>query len=54
MENYYNDERVLLALQKSDTIMDILTFIKEVDFKIKDNLGFEFFVGDIPRYFPKF
>ena len=56
MENYYNDERVLLALQKSpelidglkdhqDTLvpklMDILTFIKEIDFKIKDNLGFD-------------
>ena len=41
MENYYNDERVLLALQKSPNLMDILTFIKEVNFEIKDNLGFD-------------
>ena len=32
---------VLLALQKSTELMDILTFIKEVNFKIKDNLGFD-------------
>lgn len=41
MENYYNDERILLALKKSDELMDILTFIQEVDFEIKDNLGFD-------------
>lgn len=41
MENYYNDERVLYALVQSIELMDILTFIKEVDFKIKDNLGFD-------------
>ena len=32
---------VLLALQKSTELMDILTFIKEVNFEIKDNLGFD-------------
>ncbi|ADO00476.1 hypothetical protein WIV_gp132 [Wiseana iridescent virus] len=41
MENYYSDERVLLALEKRDELMDILTFVKEVDFEIKDNLGFD-------------
>ncbi|ADO00514.1 hypothetical protein WIV_gp170 [Wiseana iridescent virus] len=41
MENYYSDERVLLALEKSNELMDILTFVKEVDSKIKDNLGFD-------------
>jgi hypothetical protein len=41
MENYYHDKRVRLALEKSSDLMDILTFIKEVDFEIKDNLGFD-------------
>ena len=42
MENYYTDDRVILALNKSpDELMDILTFIKEVKFKIQDNLGFD-------------
>ncbi|ADO00492.1 hypothetical protein WIV_gp148 [Wiseana iridescent virus] len=41
MENYYSDERVLVALKKSEELMDILTFVKEVDFEIKDNLGFD-------------
>lgn len=41
MESYYTDERVLTALKKSNELMDILTFIKEVDFKIKDNFGFD-------------
>jgi hypothetical protein len=41
MENYYLDERVLLALEKSPELMDILTFVKEVEFEIKDNLGFD-------------
>jgi hypothetical protein len=41
MENYYADERVLLALEKSSELMDILTFVKEVEFEIKDNLGFD-------------
>ncbi|ADO00407.1 hypothetical protein WIV_gp064 [Wiseana iridescent virus] len=41
MENYYSDERVLLALNKSNELMDILTFVKEVNFEIKDNLGFD-------------
>jgi hypothetical protein len=41
MENYYSDERVLLALEKSSELMDILTFVKEVEFEIKDNLGFD-------------
>jgi hypothetical protein len=41
MENYYTDDRVLLALEKSSELMDILTFIKEVNFEIKDNLGFD-------------
>src|SRR5574344_2168750 len=41
MENYYTDNRVLLALEKSPELMDILTFIKEVNFEIKDNLGFD-------------
>ena len=42
MENYYTDERVLLALERSpEELMDILTFIKEVNFEIRDNLGFD-------------
>jgi len=42
MENYYNNNRVLLALEKSsEELMDILTFIKEVNFEIKDNIGFD-------------
>jgi hypothetical protein len=42
MENYYNDKRVLLALEKSgEELMDILTFIKEINFEIQDNLGFD-------------
>ncbi|CCV02208.1 hypothetical protein IIV30_013R [Invertebrate iridescent virus 30] len=41
MENYYTDERVQLALEKSLELMDILTFVKEIDFEIKDNLGFD-------------
>ena len=42
MENYYTDERVLLALEQSpEELMDILTFIKEVNFEIRDNLGFD-------------
>jgi hypothetical protein len=41
MENYYLDDRVLLALEKSPELMDILTFVKEVEFEIKDNLGFD-------------
>jgi hypothetical protein len=38
---YYLDDRVLLALEKSPELMDILTFVKEVNFEIKDNLGFD-------------
>jgi hypothetical protein len=45
MENYYSDRRVLYALEKSSedegSLMDILTFVKEIDFEIKDNLGFD-------------
>ena len=42
MENYYSDTRVLLALEKSgEELMDVLTFIKEINFEIKDNLGFD-------------
>ncbi|CCV01995.1 hypothetical protein IIV22A_151R [Invertebrate iridescent virus 22] len=41
MENYYTDNRVQLALEKSSELMDILTFVKEVNFEIKDNLGFD-------------
>ena len=42
MENYYADERVLLALEKSpEELMDILTFVREVNFEIRDNLGFD-------------
>ena len=42
MENYYTDERVLLAQEQSpEELMDILTFIKEVNFEIRDNLGFD-------------
>ena len=43
MENYYTDKRVLHALEKSydGGLMDILTFVKEIDFEIKDNLGFD-------------
>lgn len=42
MENYYTDERVILAINKNpDEYMDILTFIKEINFEIKDNLGFD-------------
>ena len=42
MENYYADERILLALEKSpEELMDILTFIREVNFEIRDNLGFD-------------
>lgn len=28
MENYYSDNRVLLAMDKSSELMDILTFIQ--------------------------
>jgi hypothetical protein len=31
----------ILALEKSPELMDILTFVKEVEFEIKDNLGFD-------------
>ncbi|CCV01859.1 hypothetical protein IIV22A_015R [Invertebrate iridescent virus 22] len=41
MENYYTDQRVQLALEKSSNLMDILTFVEEVNFEIKDNLGFD-------------
>jgi len=41
MENYYNDERVLSALENSVELIDILTFIKDINFKIKNNLGFD-------------
>jgi MSV199 domain len=43
MENYYSDRRVLYALEKSyeGGLMDILTFVKEIDFEIKSNLGFD-------------
>jgi hypothetical protein len=45
MENYYSDRRVLYALEKSSEdeggLMDILTFVKEIDFEIEDNLGFD-------------
>ena len=40
MENYYNDNRIIQALKKEE-LMDILTFIKEIEFDIKDNLGFD-------------
>ena len=42
MEKYYIDKRVLHALEKSsEELMDILTFVKEIDFEIRDNLGFD-------------
>jgi hypothetical protein len=43
MENYYSDSRVIQALKSSedDGLMDILTFVKDIDFEIKDNLGFD-------------
>lgn len=42
MDNYYTDERVILAINKNpDEYMDILTFIKEINFEIQDNLGFD-------------
>ncbi|CCV01821.1 hypothetical protein IIV22_144R [Invertebrate iridescent virus 22] len=41
MENYYTDKRVQSALEKSSELMDILTFVKEINFEIKDNLGFD-------------
>ncbi|CCV02046.1 hypothetical protein IIV25_028R [Invertebrate iridovirus 25] len=41
MENFYCDNRVLLALDKSSELMDILTFVQETNFEIKDNLGFD-------------
>ncbi|CCV02032.1 hypothetical protein IIV25_014R [Invertebrate iridovirus 25] len=41
MENYYLDERVVLALNKGNELMDILTFVQEINFEIKDNLGFD-------------
>ena len=42
MENYYFDSRVMQALEKSsEELMDILTFVKEIDFEIRDNLGFD-------------
>ena len=42
MENYYNDKRVLLALEKSgEELMDILTFIKEINFEIAVDLTFD-------------
>ena len=30
-----------MALEKSPELMDILTFVKGVEFEIKDNLGFD-------------
>jgi hypothetical protein len=37
MENYYFDSRVMQALEKSsEELMDILTFVKEIDFEIRD------------------
>lgn len=45
MENYYCDSRVLLALDKSSELMDILTFVQEINFEIKDNLGFDVLSG---------
>jgi hypothetical protein len=42
MENYYTDSRVMQALEKSSgELMDILTFVKEIDFEIRDTLGFD-------------
>jgi hypothetical protein len=50
MENYYNDKRVLLALEKSgEELMDILTFIKEINFEIQDNLGFDVLWDSLSR-----
>jgi hypothetical protein len=49
MENYYTDKRVLHTLEKSydGGLMDILTFVKEIDFEIKDNLGFDVLWGSL-------
>jgi mRNA-degrading endonuclease YafQ of YafQ-DinJ toxin-antitoxin module len=41
MDHYYNDERVISALEKNFQFMDILAFIREINFEIKDNLGFD-------------
>ena len=49
MENYYNDKRVISAIEKSDELMDILTFIKEIKFEIQDNLGFDVLWDSISR-----
>jgi hypothetical protein len=42
MENYYIDNRVILALEKSSKkLMDITTFIKEINFEINSDLTFD-------------
>jgi hypothetical protein len=42
MENYYIDNRVILALEKSSKkLMDIITFIKEINFEINSDLTFD-------------
>ena len=40
MENYYSDKGEL---------MDILTFIKEINFEIQDNLGFDVLWDSLSR-----
>jgi hypothetical protein len=50
MENYYSDTRVLLALEKSDgELMDILTFIKEINFEIAVDLTFDVLWANITK-----
>ena len=42
MENYYIDSRVILALEKSSKkLLDITTFIKEINFEINSDLTFD-------------
>jgi hypothetical protein len=50
MENYYSDTRVLLALEKSEgELMDILTFIKEINFEIAIDLTFDVLWANITK-----
>jgi hypothetical protein len=38
----FEDPLIMQALEKSsEELMDILTFVKEIDFEIRDNLGFD-------------
>lgn len=41
MEQYYTDERILKILDQSDNLLDILNFVEQIGFEIKDNLGFD-------------